>query len=1494
MHGAPMADVEQHRLDSDLRQQCVDSPQTKLATNELVASATGPGHDQAENIPEVLLQHDELSGRQADEILTSGSAGTNDNCSPGPDQFVGARPHVMIRRPHAPPEKVKLRTGHVPARVQPPALQYETRQDGFWTSAVSTRATTATSCSSHSAHTERRKPPRLRLAPQTLLEHMQGRANTETMTASGRPRSSPVAELKPAEWSDFPNFTGVLKGDLDHESQLIPAPPDTPLNTRRIKTAPPPQKPVLRDDTIQRLATPRKGGASDRTKKRTLSKEYEVYAHQAATSLLPGVAAPDAVTKTSSIGGRHTAEGDGYRSAIFHAAVRCRELLNSVGMHESEGNGTFAFKGQDGQAAGGLPDLERLQQACVLFEELCRVSSPLRDTLRFIFCELMSCIFVGYKSGDDVMMLTPFFALRQQEVKEVQRDRKRAQDLEEECDTRKERLDRYQHQVGLLKDQIERERKKTLHENESYEMVVAQRNELRQKIDGLRESNSIRHDELRETTAELTAVQASSYLVVKELDQTKKAMAILNSKLKESESKCSTLMHRTMDLQQALSLVGDSEAIQRASTAAAIHAGGFSGGQIHSLELPPELEMELILLTQRGGRGRLNAGRRRERGIGEHLEKAAESVSVVDGNRILRAALPDGNWQVVLKGTADDPKGLQPADTPGLPAAAAGGHRASRGSAAPPVLILSGEAFAALSIGQSLPMPPDPLQYTDKDDEGLLEEVTQEVHNLTEEYSMLIELYRGLRQDMKRMLRLVPDWNRDELQGMLCNVLCFDKEEQGLVPQPASQSNHVIGLGEGNEVPPFLRYVGLLAVRSYSEDEVARICQDIWQEKTERFLQEDAAGRPIMSLGNFLNDIYLPTQANARPVQMELMYNFLLELRKYTSLAGVKGESQIDVLTQSSLARRKSRAFNKGSAGDKVLELVDECPNCGNHYQADSLFCRKCRTKRPGAEKLARQTEVCFNCGSVFMPDAKFCRRCGNPREEQQAVEAKKRREDKTTEQFEASAEILYRGLLKEVHEDFFHDASTMLVNLGCCMVAMMHRFAPVTFKDAACVGEDRPLEMSLSVVSAVLRLFFPNKPREHLSALKQIMNAEVEKAAAQWRATETPQASEGDGDDMEEKLQPILVEKKVPDVNLKELLCLPAVEANGSFKGGNVALLHNLLRQPSSLILELRRQHFAECMSFLDKFQKALKANHRRSNLPTTGSGGAPSTDITLPPSEKRDAIPESAHLVTAKGVIDALVNADKDLTQDQRNLYLLRGFGRRLPDMPSVALAEATSSEKTSGEAVAAASRVAKIRKMLQDYCNELVDSGSSVAIDKFVKRLLSSGVIKGGRHWQPEFTCEDVSKASGIASLAQNSSFWKGGLEDFMQAHAASGGPEDSRASRHRAGSDIPVRAMDTAAAEETNQPASSRSGRLMPPHLPQRQASQTSIRSSSPAPMSPQSNRLEASASNASLVSTLQEDAEPFERYCFFARVARDIQELSIGYPVLYLSYWVNRR
>ncbi|CAE7426287.1 unnamed protein product [Symbiodinium pilosum] len=135
----------------------------------------------------------------------------------------------------------------------------------------------------------------------------------------------------------------------------------------------------------------------------------------------------------------------------------------------------------------------------------------------------------------------------------------------------------------------------------------------------------------------------------------------------------------------------------------------------------------------------------------------------------------------------------------------------------PPVLIVSGEAFAALAISQGLPAPPDPLQYGAHDDEALVKEVGHEVQILTEEYGMLLELYRGLRQDLKRTLRLVPDYNTDELRGALQNVMVLDTEERVLVPAPVLETEF-IGLGEGHTLGFSLTFRGSHRQRAEATD----------------------------------------------------------------------------------------------------------------------------------------------------------------------------------------------------------------------------------------------------------------------------------------------------------------------------------------------------------------------------------------------------------------------------------------------------------------------------------------------------------------------------------------------------------------------------------------------------------------------------------------------------------------------------------------------------
>ncbi|CAL1140621.1 unnamed protein product [Cladocopium goreaui] len=73
--------------------------------------------------------------------------------------------------------------------------------------------------------------------------------------------------------------------------------------------------------------------------------------------------------------------------------------------------------------------------------------------------------------------------------------------------------------------------------------------------EGLRESNNLRFEELRETNAELSSLQASSYLTRKDLDQARKDMATMNVQLKESNTKVLILSKRVNDLQDALGLM---------------------------------------------------------------------------------------------------------------------------------------------------------------------------------------------------------------------------------------------------------------------------------------------------------------------------------------------------------------------------------------------------------------------------------------------------------------------------------------------------------------------------------------------------------------------------------------------------------------------------------------------------------------------------------------------------------------------------------------------------------------------------------------------------------------------------------------------------------------------------------------------------------------------------------------------------------------------------
>eukprot|EP00434_Breviolum_minutum_P041191 symbB.v1.2.036638.t1/scaffold5216.1/size29738/2 len=81
-----------------------------------------------------------------------------------------------------------------------------------------------------------------------------------------------------------------------------------------------------RTQALARLATPKEPGASERTQRRALSREYAAYAKEAAAALLPDVAA----TSDGFHDVWHTSGDDGYKSAIFHAAVRYADFPDDL------------------------------------------------------------------------------------------------------------------------------------------------------------------------------------------------------------------------------------------------------------------------------------------------------------------------------------------------------------------------------------------------------------------------------------------------------------------------------------------------------------------------------------------------------------------------------------------------------------------------------------------------------------------------------------------------------------------------------------------------------------------------------------------------------------------------------------------------------------------------------------------------------------------------------------------------------------------------------------------------------------------------------------------------------------------------------------------------------------------------------------------------------------------------------------------------------------
>ncbi len=56
------------------------------------------------------------------------------------------------------------------------------------------------------------------------------------------------------------------------------------------------------------------------------------------------------------------------------------------------------------------------------------------------------------------------------------------------------------------------------------------------------------------------------------------------------------------------------------------------------------------------------------------------------------------------------------------------------------------------------------------------------------------------------------------------------------------------------------------------------------------------------------------------------------------------------------------------------------CPECGEPFKSDALFCSKCGAKLPEKEeaKIPADAKKCEKCGNLLKKDALFCNLCGN------------------------------------------------------------------------------------------------------------------------------------------------------------------------------------------------------------------------------------------------------------------------------------------------------------------------------------------------------------------------------------------------------------------------------------------------------------------------------------------------------------------------------------
>jgi len=194
------------------------------------------------------------------------------------------------------------------------------------------------------------------------------------------------------------------------------------------------------------------------------------------------------------------------------------------------------------------------------------------------------------------------------------------------------------------------------------------------------------------------------------------------------------------------------------------------------------------------------------------------------------------------------------------------------------------------------------------------------------------------------------------------------------------------------------------------------------------------------------------------------------------------------------------------------------------------------------------------------------------------------------------------------------------------------------------------------------------------------------------------------------------------------------------------------------------------------------------------------------------------------------ALSAADATLSESQKRIYILRGFGQRLPQTsnlaphnstgssavtskaevyrmmsrsiavlcPSLGIPDTTTTRQSQifGTTVSSATGSSdgtivprvwtaadNLQQLVKDRVAELVEQGITVPTDVFMRRLAATGVTKYARMWQPDVGIENIVRESGLDAVRHKAS--GGALEEFLDTHepAARAGPSTSSIGHER---------------------------------------------------------------------------------------------------------------